>query len=243
MILAILQARTSSTRLPGKVLQDLAGEHMVLRQIERLRRSELIDQLVVATSLDPSDDELVAVLERAGVLVRRGSLNDVVARFAAVVDEFAPEHIVRLTSDCPLTDVAVIDRVIRRHLETGSDYTSNTLNPTFPDGLDVECISAAAFTRLRERDLTDMEREHVTMAFYTHPDEFTLQNVSQEPDRSGLRWTVDVPDDLTFVRAVYERLYAAKPDFSQDDIVELLQREPALNRTDELVARNSGLNT
>lgn len=242
MILAILQARVSSTRLPGKVLQDLHGAPMVLRQIERIRHSNLIDELIVATSLDPSDDELVSCLELAGVTVRRGPLDDVVRRFALVVDEFTPDHIVRLTADCPLADAAVIDRVIRRHLDTGSDYTSNTLTPTYPDGLDVECVSASAFAALRQRDLNPMEREHVTMAFYTHPNEFTLENVTREPDLSGLRWTVDVSDDLDFVRAVYARLFDENANFDQQDVLDLVQREPDLNRTDVDVARNSGLN-
>ena len=240
-VVAILQGRLSSTRLPGKVLEPVLGEPMIVRQIERIRRSETIDTLVVATSIDPSDDPLVAHLERRGVEVRRGPLDDVVARFAVVVDEFAPDTVVRLTADCPLTDASVIDRVVREHLASGDDYTSNVLTPTYPDGLDVECISAAAFARLVALPLTPREREHVTLGLYGRTGEFTLGNVTQEIDRSNLRWTVDVPGDLAFVRTVYERLYHEDPGFGQSEVLALIAQHPELNRTDGDLARNAGL--
>jgi len=213
---------------------------MILRQIERIRRSKQIDTLVVATSVDPSDDVLVEVLESTGVEVRRGLLDDVVARFGLVVSEFAPDTIVRLTADCPLADPGVIDWVIESHLASGTDYTSNTLPPTFPDGLDVECITAAAFQQLMKLPLTSREREHVTMGIYGRPDQFTRATVRQEPDRSDLRWTVDVPDDLTFVRAIYDRLYAEDKEFGQSAILKLLTEQPQLSRTGQDVARNAG---
>src|SRR5689334_18394344 len=127
MILAILQARTSSSRLPGKVLLPLAGQPMILRQIERVRRARRIDRLVVATSEDPSDDELAHALERAGVDVHRGPLADVLARFTGALAAFGPtDHVVRLTGDCPLADPAVIDATIERVTGAGADYGSNT---------------------------------------------------------------------------------------------------------------------
>lgn len=242
MILAILQGRLSSTRLPGKVLKDLHGKPMIVRQIERIQQSSKVDKLVVATSLDPSDDKLVIALTELGVDVRRGPLDDVVERFRIVIDEFQPETVVRLTADCPLTDPDVIDFVIEQHLENGSDYTSNVLKPTYPDGLDVECIRGDAFRRMCELDLSDMEREHVTMGLYSRPEVFSLQSIEQEPNRSEMRWTVDVADDLEFARLVYSRLYDRNPRFRQDDIVALVTSNPELSRTDADVARNSGLN-
>lgn len=242
MILAILQARSSSTRLPGKVLEDLLGLPMIIRQIERLKSSSQIDLLVVATSDDPSDDALVNILNEEGVLVRRGPLDDVLERFSQVVDEFEPSSIVRLTADCPLTDINVIDMVISSHLETNSDYTSNTLEPTFPDGLDVECVSISAFNLLRTLDLSTSEREHVTLGIYKRPNIFQLNSIVQPTDLSSLRWTVDVPDDLTFVRTIYELLYARNPSFGQKEILDLFAEEPTLSRTDEEFSRNFGLN-
>lgn len=242
MILAILQGRLSSTRLPGKVLKDLRGKPMILRQVERLKFSKQIDHLVVATSTDSSDDELVEVLLSEGIEVRRGPLDDVLERFGAVVDEFNPEVIVRLTADCPLADPEIIDEVISAHLQHKTDYTSNVLTPTFPDGLDVECISPSAFTRLRASTLTSQEREHVTLGLYSNPEQYSLSSITQFPDRSQLRWTVDVQDDLDFVRSVYEHLYVEQKFFGQAEILDLLGREPELSRTDETVARNSGSN-
>lgn len=242
MILAILQGRLSSTRLPGKVLKDLHGSPMIIRQIERLRNSNKIDKLVVATSVDSTDDELARVLHSEGVEVRRGSLDDVVQRFGKVVDEFNPGIIVRLTADCPLTDPNIIDQVIDSHIKTGADYSSNTLVPTYPDGLDIECISVGAFNKMRTLNLSESEKEHVTMAIYSNPDMFTLNSVSQIIDLSHLRWTVDVQEDLNFVRRIYQHLYDENKNFGQTEILELLQLHPGLSRTDEEVARNSGLN-
>jgi spore coat polysaccharide biosynthesis protein SpsF len=241
MILAILQARMSSTRFPGKVLAPLHGRPMILRQIERVRRSALIDELVVATSSDPSDDELARVLTAEGVAVRRGPLADVVGRFAAVVTEFDPDHLVRLTADCPLTDPGVIDRVIREQLDSGADYTANTQPPSFPDGLDVEVVAREAFARLLAADLTPRQREHVTLGIVERPAAFAIRNVAQSPSRAQLRWTVDVPADLEFVRVVYARLYDEDPAFGQAAILALLDREPALSRTEQDLARNAGL--
>lgn len=242
MIVGVLQARLSSSRLPDKVLKDLHGEPMILRQIERLARSEMLDKLIVATSTDSSDDKLVALLERAGVIVRRGPLNDVVERFGIIVDEFQPETIVRLTADCPLADVGVIDDVIRQHIERGASYTSNVLEPTYPDGLDVECIRRNAFDELRASDLSSAEREHVTMGLYSEPERFSLQSITQKPNLSSLRWTVDVQDDLDFVRAVYAHLYDENHSFGQAEILELLTHKPDLSRTDIAEARNAGSN-
>lgn len=240
MILGILQGRLSSTRLPGKVIMDLHGKPMIIRQIERLRRSTLIDQLVVATSTDPSDDQLVELLTSENIQVRRGPLDDVIERFGIVIDEFNPSTIVRLTADCPLADPEVIDQVVFQHLQSGSDYTSNVLEPTFPDGLDIECIAASAFSELRKSQLQTSEREHVTLGLYSHPEKYSLSSVKQNDDLSNLRWTVDVQQDLDFVRTVYGLLYEKSPDFGQFEILELLQLHPELSRTDDEVARNSG---
>ncbi len=231
MILAIVQARCSSTRLPGKVLAPVVGRAMILRQIERLQRSTMIDRLVVATSTDPSDDHLAHLLEGEEIVVRRGSLTDVLSRFQEVVEEFHPTTITRLTADCPLADPAVIDRVIQEHLAAGTDYTSNTLERTYPQGLDAECVSRMAFETLMELPLTAAEREHVTLGIYDRPELFSLHSVRQDFDRSIMRWTVDRKDDLDFVRTIYGRLYSQSPAFDQEAIVELLDQHPELNHT------------
>lgn len=211
------------------MLKPLQGVPMILRQIERVERSFELDALVVATSRDKSDDELVRVLERNGVTVRRGSLEDVLSRFLQVADEFRPETIVRLTGDNPLTDPTVIDLVIRSHKKAKADYSSNSRVRTFPYGLDVECVSNEALQKLLSFNLSASEREHVTMGIYERPDHFALNSVVQDTDYSDLRWTVDYPRDFEFVDAVYAELYEANPEFTQHDVVAMLRRRPELH--------------
>jgi spore coat polysaccharide biosynthesis protein SpsF len=230
MILAILQARTSSSRLPGKVLLPLAGAPMILRQIERVRRARRIDRLVVATSDDPSDNELAQTLQRAGVDVHRGPLDDVLARFCGALTAFGPaDHVVRLTGDCPLADPAVIDATIHKVVGAGADYGSNTPpRRTFPKGLDVECMTAAAIRAAAERATSPEEHEHVTWALHRRPDLYRQAFLSQAADEGEVRWTVDYPDDYTFVAAVYDALYPTNPAFTSDDVRALVRARPDL---------------
>lgn len=232
MILAVLQARMSSTRLPGKVLEPILGMPLILRAIERIQRAGTLDGLVLATSTDPSDDPLAEVAQSAGITVRRGSLNDVLQRFVDVADEFSPEAVVRLTGDNALTDPAIIDRVVEEHVASGADYTSNTVQRTFPRGLDAEVVSASALRAVAALGIAPEEREHVTIGVYRRPERFSLRAVTQRPDRSELRWTVDYPEDLAFARAVYGELHASNPSFGQDDVLDLLARRPELRRTE-----------
>ena len=240
-MLAILQARMTSSRLPGKVLEPLEGAPMILRQIERIRRSEAIGGLVVATSTDPSDDRLAAALKAHDVTVVRGSLDDVLARFIAVIDQYETDAVVRLTADCPLASPAVIDAVVNAFTSNNLDYCSNTLVPTYPDGVDVEVVRAGALRWVNEHSADRAEHEHVTLGVYRRPDRFRLHNVTGPQDLSDLRWTVDTPEDLSFVRAVYAELYAEQPAFELEDVLELLRRRPDLSRTSADAARNAAL--
>lgn len=229
--LAIVQARSSSTRLPGKVLAPIAGEPMIIRQLERIERAHMINRCVVATSEDESDDQLVSVLESRGVRVFRGSLSNVLSRFIMVADDLCPANIVRLTADCPLTDPDVIDLVVQSHFSSSADYSSNALERTFPHGLDVETVRTEVLRNIHSRELTDAEREHVTLGVYSRPDEFSLHSVTQAVDLSNHRWTVDYPADLEFARAVYDALYLENPAFTTADILKLLRDRPGMTRT------------
>ena len=230
MILAIVQARMSSSRLPGKVLRPLAGSPMILRQIERLRRARRVDSLVVATSDDRSDDGLADVLAAAGVALFRGPLDDVLARYVGALDAFGPaEHVVRLTGDCPLADWTVIDAVIARHLETGADYTADTWGRrTFPKGLDADVVKSAVLRQAHAEATAPFDREHVLPFVYGRPDRYRLQGLTQEADEGEVRWTVDLPDDYAFVSAVYDALYPVEPAFSSDDVRRLVRSRPDL---------------
>ena len=239
-VLAILQARVSSTRLAGKVLKQLLGKPMLIRQIERVRRSSLIDKLVVATSLDPTDDALVNVLSNAGITHFRGSLEDVLERFYQAAKPYEPEHVVRLTGDCPLADPPLIDEAINAHLVSGADYTSTALNPTYPDGLDVEVIRFCALERAWRECCLPSEREHVTPYIYHHPELFRLKSVEQADNMSSLRWTVDEPEDFAFVERVYSELYPVNPAFTKDDVLALLKKMPELQGINARFERNEG---
>lgn len=219
MAVAILQARMSSTRLPGKVMKLLAGRPMVERQLERLRRCHTLDRIIVATSTDPTDDALATHLQGLGVDVFRGSLTDVLARYVGAARAFgATDQVVRLTADCPLADPDVIDACVRRHAELGVDYVSNGRQTTYPHGLDVEAFGFEALEAAGNEAVDPYEREHVTPFIYRRPERFTLAALTQPTDESHLRWTVDTPEDFAFVERVYAALYADKPDFTSDDI-------------------------
>ncbi|WP_420993403.1 cytidylyltransferase domain-containing protein [Cupriavidus sp. 30B13] len=239
-VMALLQARTSSTRLPGKVLKPLLGEPMILRQIERLRRARNIGRLMVVTSDSPSDDALAACCAAAGVEVFRGSLDDVLDRFYSAVRDIRPEHVVRLTADCPLADPEVIDAVIDFYLEGGYDYASNVLPPTYPDGLDVEVFRFSVLETIWREASLPSQREHVTSFIYQHPERFRLGGLTREKDLSSLRWTVDEPSDLMFVEAVYQALYGDNPAFLMADVLRLMAQRPELLEINSGQVRNAG---
>lgn len=238
----IVQARMSSSRFPGKVLAPLHGAPMIIRQLERVSRATTPDRIVVATSSDPSDDPLAKVVADAGYPVFRGSLNDVLDRFAGASTEHRADVLVRITADCPLISPSVIDLVVRAFAASDADYASNTLEPTYPDGLDVEVLSASALQQVGELSLDSDEREHVTLGIYRRPELFTLHSVvDPSGDHSELRWTVDTPEDLEFVAWVYSALAGSRPDFEYADILQLLAEHPERSRTAADGTRNAAL--
>ncbi len=230
MTLAILQARMTSTRLPGKVMADLIGQPMILRQIERLKRSKRLDQIVVATSTDASDDGLAARLLAEGIGVYRGSLEDVLSRFIGAMETFSGhETVVRLTGDCPLADPELIDATIALFDSARADYASNTPERrSYPKGLDIEVMRAEVL-RTTDAEATDpYDREHVTHFIYAQPERFKIAGLEQHASEGEVRWTVDRPDDLDFVRAVYEALYPRKADFTSNNVRVFVQSRPDL---------------
>ncbi len=241
MILAVLQARMSSSRFPGKVLKPLLGEPMLFRQIERIRRCASIDGLVVATSTDASDQPLVDACDAHGINVARGSLNDVLDRFLTAARPFAPEAVVRLTGDCPLADPQVIDAVVAKLRGGAFDYASNVEPATYPDGLDVEIVRMSALERAHAEARLPSEREHVTPFVRNHPELFPRTNLENPVDLSHLRWTVDEPADLAFVAAIYRALYPHNPAFGTAEILELLDRNPDLADINAGFERNEGM--
>lgn len=242
MIAAVLQARSSSSRLPGKVLKPLLGKPMLARQIERIKKTPGIDRIILATSTDIADDSIEEIAKGCGVDCFRGSLEDVLDRFYKAAFTASPDHVVRLTGDCPLYDPRVGQAVIEAHLKSGADYTSNTLKPTYPDGLDVEVMKFKALEVTVSEARLPSEREHVTPYIYNHPEKFFLNShvLSQGKNLSALRWVVDEKRDFEFVEKIYEALHADNPDFGMTEILNLLEAHPDLVKINSGIGRNEG---
>lgn len=240
MILAILQARVSSSRLPGKVLKPLLGAPMLLRQIERLKKSRKIDRLLVATSTEASDDQIEKLCKEHGIAYHRGSLNDVLDRFYQAALDFKPEHVVRLTADCPLTDAKLIDDVIGFYLDGGFDYASNAIQATYPDGLDVEVFRFSCLEQAWREAALPSQREHVTPFIHQQLLRFKIGHFKNSSDLSHLRWTVDEPKDFELVTMIYEALYPMNPAFSTQEILQLLDQRPELMNWNTAHQRNEG---
>jgi len=235
---AIIQARMASTRLPGKVMADLAGRPVVERVVERARLAPSVEIVLVATSDQPSDDLLAAHCDAQGIPCYRGSQDDVLDRYYQAARHVGAEAIVRLTADCPLLDPEVLEKVLAA-LRSGSfDYVSNTLEPTYPDGLDAEAFGRGALERAWHEAVLRSEREHVTAYIWKHPDRFRLGSVRHHEDLSGHRWTVDEPQDLEFVRRVYT--YLGGKRFGMADVLSILREHPDVLEVNRGFTRNEG---
>jgi|tagenome__1003787_1003787.scaffolds.fasta_scaffold20984914_5 spore coat polysaccharide biosynthesis protein SpsF len=211
--LCVIQARTGSTRLPGKVLQELGGRPLLRFMLDRLTDLR-VDELVIATSTLDRDDAVADLARDAGRPVVRGSEADVLDRFAGALDAYPADHVIRLTADCPLADPVLIEAVVARHLDRGSDYTSNVFPRTFPRGLDCEVMTASALRAAHAEAHDAAEREHVTPFLYRRPERFTLANMRNDVVLGREGWTVDTADDLAFVRSIVDRM-AATPNGDQ----------------------------
>jgi len=223
----IVQARMTSTRLPGKVLLPINSRPMLAYQLERLRRVQRADRTVVATTTNVADDPVVSVAEACGVACTRGPELDVLARFAQAADEAKASVIVRITADCPLIDPAIVDAAIDMFKSRRDyDYVSNELERSYPVGLSVEVLSAAALDAANAEAAEVAEREHVTPFIYWRPERFRLGSLTMQPDLSHHRWTVDTAEDFELVTRILSTLYPRKPDFCISDVLNLLDIHP-----------------
>lgn len=234
---AIVQARMGSSRLPGKVLTDLGGRPMLARQLDRLRQSTRLDDLMIATSTSPADDALVALARAEGVRWFRGSETDVLARYAGAAREASADLVIRLTADCPLIDPEVVDAVVAA-AETRShevDYVSNVLRRTYPRGLDTEALFADVLARVDRLATAPHHREHVTKFILERPERFATFAVVDDEDNSDLRWTVDTPEDLAMVRRIDTELTLAASPKAYREILAHVRRHP------DIAAMNAGV--
>ncbi len=237
---AIIQARLGSSRFPGKTLERLYDKSLLEHILERVRATRQVQAIVVATTLAPSDDPLARVTEHLRVGLFRGSETNVLERFHGAAMRFGAEVIVRVTADDPFKDPEVIDQGIQLLHAGNYDYCSNTLKPSFPEGIDIEVFRVSALDRAFREARLDSEKEHVTPYVWKHPEIFRLHNFSYPEDLSHLRWTIDYENDLHFAREVYRRLYPNKRIFLMRDILDLLAEEPELSKINSGVMRNEG---
>lgn len=236
----IVQARMTSTRLPGKVLMDVAGRPMLARQLQRLRRCSAVDEIVLATTTNASDDPVVELARAQDVRWFRGSEHDVLSRFVGAARESGADVIARVTADCPLIDPEVTDRVIEELTERAGDcdYASNAVARSYPRGLDVEAFFLDTLLRTDRLARSGPAREHVTLLIYTERAPLFLRHdVVDSENNADLRWTVDMPADLELVRRLYDELDLAARPLGYREIVAHVRANP------ELLRINAGIET
>jgi spore coat polysaccharide biosynthesis protein SpsF (cytidylyltransferase family) len=239
-VVAIIQARVGSARLKRKVLMDIIGKPMLWHVINRLKRSKLINEIVLATTTKKEDAPLLKIAEDSSAKVFRGSEEDVLDRYFRAATKYDAKTVVRITADCPLIDPKIVDDALDLFLEGDYDYVGNTEKPTFPDGLDVEVFSYGALKKAWGRAARSSEREHVTSYIRNHPEIFKIGNLENEKDLSHMRWTVDEERDLEFVKEIYKKLYKKGKVFYTNDVLKLLKKHPELTEINKGVARNEG---
>lgn len=227
----IIQARMTSSRLPGKVLKEVGHKSLLSYQIERLRRASLADVIVLATTTNATDAPLIDFCEKEKIQFFRGSEDDVLSRYYGAAIQCGAKTIVRITSDCPIIDPAVVDTVISTFISNKNkfDYVSNTQTRTYPRGMDTEVFSFEALSTAHNEATLSTDREHVTPFIYRQPQRFQLGQVirsKDSKDESQNRWTVDTQEDYTLISRIIESLYPTNPGFTMEDVLDLLQKNP-----------------
>lgn len=238
----IVQARTGSTRLPGKILKELpygSGITVLEQVIRRLQRCREIEKIIIATTTSPEDDVIVEIAGRSGVSWFRGSSEDVLSRYFGAAVDYAIDPVVRVTSDCPCIDPEVVDRCVAEFNTRGVSYLSNTLERSFPHGLDVEVFSFEALATAHEQAKALPEREHVTPYIIQHAEVFPRVSVKASPDATGpdIRITLDTVEDYALLCAVFDFLYPKSPFFGAPEVVELFHAKPYLREINRKVVQ------
>lgn len=227
---ATIEARMTSSRLPGKVMMEYCGKSNLEHIIERLKRSSLLDDVVVATTTNKEDDEIVKLCEKIGCSYYRGSEEDVLLRVLEAARSVKADIIVEITGDCPVVDWRYVDYLIEKYIETGCDYASNTIERTFPRGFDVQVFSVDTLEKVNTMTDSPVDHEHVSLYIYSNPDKFKLYNWSAEGsvNHPEIGVTLDNRNDYELISEIYERLYPKDQDFSSEDVVKLILSDKAL---------------
>lgn len=231
MILAVLQARMGSSRLPGKSMATLQGQPMIVRQLERLRGARCLSKIIVATSTDTADDALAGFLVSRGHTVHRGAGADILARIARCAEAISSvSHVVRLKGDAPFMDPGIVDDAVRMALASGADYTSNRVHRTFPVGLEVEVIKANVLRDAAAEERDPTARISPTAAIRAQPQRWSQAHLKAARDWSKLDWRVKTAADLAFARSVYDALHAGDPGFRMGDVLDLVESRQDIAR-------------
>lgn len=236
-VVATIEARMRSSRLPGKVLMSAAGRPLLQHMVERLARASTLDAIVIATTTDGSCDPIEELAARLGVGCYRGSEDDVLGRVLEAAQSAQADVIVETTGDCPLIDPSIVDRVIETFLAADVDYCTNVLGRTYPPGMDVQVFPRAVLEEVAALTDDPVDHEHVSIYIYDHPKRFRLLDVPSglDPDVATLRLTLDTPEDYQLIRTIFEELYPSHPEFGFNDVLELLRRRPELRRINERI--------
>jgi spore coat polysaccharide biosynthesis protein SpsF len=237
-IVAIVQARMGSSRLPQKVLMNLGGATVLDRVLTRLGRARLIHKSLVATTTQSADDAIVEHCERSGWKVFRGSEQDVLDRYYRAAKDLDADVVVRVTSDCPVIDPQVTDATVHAFLDRHADYASNVRVRTYPRGLDTEVMTVQALERAWRESSKPYQREHVTPYLYENPGEFKLHGIENDVDYSQHRWTIDTPEDLRLLQAIYAG-FGGRDDFGWREILELVESDPSLTDINRHIAQKA----
>jgi len=241
-VVCIIQARMDSTRLPGKVLKDICGYPMLHWVVNRAVKAELVDELVVATTKDNSDDPIFEWCSEHDIKCFRGDAFDVLDRYYQTARNYRADIIVRLTADCPLIDPVLMDEVITVFFKNGVDFAANRLPPpytrTYPIGLDIEVASFSALEKAWRQARLPFEREHVMPYLYSVKDRFSTFILDAEKNYGNCRWTVDVPEDLEFIRALFNKLNC-RINFSWREVLQILEENPELENINADIAHKS----
>ena len=238
-VVAIIQARCGSTRFPNKVFADICGKPLIWHVVNRLKFAETIDEIVLATTMNPLDNELYTWAVENGVHVFRGSEDNVLNRYFRAAVEFQADIIIRITADDPFKEPLIIDQAVYELKRTGADFVCNNYPPSYPEGLDVEVFTYDALNMEEQNSLDTFEREHVTQYFYHHPLDFKMLNISYSENLSYLRWTIDTEKDFLMVKKIYNLLYKRDDEiFHMEDILNLINNYPAIAQMNADVIRS-----
>ena len=241
MIAAVIQARMGSKRLKGKVLKKIFNKPLLFYQIERLKKIRLVNNIIVATTKNKNDEQIIKFCNKYNIDYYRGDENNVLKRYIDCAKFYKISHIIRLTADCPFTETKLLEKMIKVHLKFNYDYTSNNITNFWPDGLDIEIVKLDTLLKINKLIKLNSDKEHVTTFIKNNLYLFKYKNIIPLKNLSNLRLTVDQREDFVFINEIFKNLYKIKKNFNLDDMIKLFKNKPKLLRFNSNIIRNEGL--